>query len=640
MPATTRPFGAWESPLTVEKLTSHTTARIGQLKSNGESLFWVEGRSQEGGRSVVVRYLNGNVLDVTPQPYSVGSRVHEYGGVSYCVDDSFLYFVFDKDQNLYKQSLANPSDVVQLTQTDDSERFVDPTIDKHRSRLICTRERHLDGGDVVNDIVSVDLGSGSVESLISGNDFYANARVSPAGSKLAYLSWDHPNMPWNGTQLCVLDLDSNTPQSSLIAGGQNESIFQPEWLANDTLVFCSDRDGFYNLYTFNEQGTVALTSDECEYGHAMWQVGSSQYAIVNEQVLIASPDYRSLTLLDTTLGMQTPIETEAAGYREPTTHKQGFAFIQSSDRSASSICVRDNFTDPPYQIKKAGDTPIAEEFIAIAELISYSGSQDEDVYAYFYRPTNTNFQAVDSERPPLLVQAHGGPTGRTSSAFSAEVQFYTSRGWAVLDVDYSGSAGYGRSYRDRLFNEWGNRDVQDLAAGVRHLIVEDLIDPQRVAIAGGSAGGYTVLRALTTSSVFKVGSSHYGIADLRILADDTHKFESRYIEQLVPINELDERSPINHIDQLSCPVIFSQGLEDKVVPPNQARMMFDALKEKGIPTALIMFEGEAHGFRKLENRVTCLKADYYFFSRVFKFEPHGIDESALDSAETAHLELL
>ena len=636
---TTR-FGAWASPLTVEKLASRNTVGFSQLKSCGANLLWVESRAHEAGRRVIVQYSEETISDLTPAGYSVLSRVHEYGGVAYCVSDDVLYFVNGVDQNIYTQPIKGPAAVTQVTRSDDKERFADPVYDPEGPRLICVRERHSVNTEPENDLVAIELDSGEIQTLHQGHDFYAHARISPNGEKVAFLAWDHPNMPWNGTQLYVMTLPPSTGDASIIAGGQSESVFQPEWLADDKLVFSSDRSGFYDLYLFSSEGTYAIAADEREYGHAMWQIGSTQFAPLNDTLVLASPDQTELTLVDSFSEISTPVESGASGYRDIVKFRDGFAFCQSNVDETNVIRVRDSFAGETRTIKKSGESPIANDYISRPEAISYPGSQGDAVHAFFYAPKNPQFTAPTNERPPLLVQAHGGPTSSTSPSLSANIQFYTSRGWAVLDVNYSGSTGYGRAYRDRLLGEWGNRDVEDLAAGVRYLISQDLVDPQRVAISGGSAGGFTVLRALTTTNVFKVGASHYGVADLRALAEDTHKFESRYIDQLVPEDELDARSPIHHVDDLSCPVIFSQGLDDKIVPPDQSRVMFEALKKKGIPTALFMFEGEPHGFRQLETQITCLKGDYYFFARVFGFDPVGIDESALATAETAHMELL
>ena len=634
----TIPYGAWPSPLTIQKLIEYAPNRIGQLASNQHNVFWVESRSAEGGRQVVVRYDEGVTETLTPKTFSIRTRVHEYGGKALHVANDKLWFVNDKDQNLYEQSLVDPQQVKRITQSDSQERFADPIWVPGLNQLVCIRERHGIAKEPINDIVAINLDSSETTIVHEGHDFYAHARVSPNEERIAFLAWDHPNMPWNGTQLYIQEFNSEHPKSHIIAGGDSESIVQPEWLSNDTLVYSSDHSGSYDLYAFNESGTFEIAADGDEYGHAMWQLGSQSYLLLNEKHILAAPGSARLVLIDSSNGLQTPIDEPGCSLSGLTQFKEGIAFVASFKTKPAEIRFKPTFADESKPIHTHGDFPIDKSFISSAETITFVGSQGDDVHAYLYLPVNPNCVAPKSERPPLLVLAHGGPTASTSKSLSASVQFFTTRGWAVLDVNYSGSTGYGRAYRDRLLNEWGNRDVEDLSAGVRHLIGQDLIDPARVAIAGGSAGGYTVLRALTTSSTFKAGACRYGIGDLRILANDTHKFESRYVDQLVPEDELDDRSPIHHIESLNCPVIFTQGLEDKIVPPNQAKMMFKALQDNQIPTALFLFEGEQHGFRKLDTQVKVASAEYWFFSRVFNFEPHGIDASALDGGELANMD--
>ena len=633
-----RAAGEWSSPLSVEAQATNNPLGFSQLRAVDGSLYWLEARAAEAGRRVIVRYLDGEQQDVTPAGYSVGSRVHEYGGISYCVTKDAIYFVNQADQNLYKQVLDQPSSVDAITSSSDEERFVDPIFDARNGRLICVRERHQPEQEATNDLIAISLENGSSQVLHEGHDFYSNARLSPSGDRIAFLTWDHPNMPWNGTQLYVMLMDASNKQASIIAGGQEESIFGPEWVTNDLLTYCSDRSGFYGIYAFSDEGSYAVTEEDREYGHAMWQVGVSQTHTLNDQVILATPDAQEIVLLHTFNCIQTPLESGAESYHNTIKYKEGIAFVESNVDAPSAIRFKPTFSSPAETIKSSSELLLDPGCISIPEAIEYTGSRGETVHAYFYPPKNDQFESPLTERPPLLVKAHGGPTGSTSSSLNTGIQFYTSRGWAVLDVNYSGSTGFGRAYRDRLLNEWGNRDVEDLVAGVRYLIANDQIDPLRVAIAGSSAGGYTVLRALTTSSVFKVGASHYGIGDLRALANDTHKFESRYIDQLVPESELDQRSPINHIEALNCPVIFSQGLLDKVVPPNQAERMFEALKNKGIATALLLHPDEHHGFRNLDTVIQTMKADYFFFSRVFKFTPYDIDSSALDGAQLANMD--
>ena len=635
-----KPYGAWESDLTIENFINYSPVGFGGLRSTGVTLFWIESRVSEGGRSVLVRQTEAGQEDVTPSDFSLRTRVHEYGGNPYCIADDWVVFVNDSDQNLYAQSLKNISKVRQLTESDFSERFADPIHRPQANSVICIRERHQNTSEPINDVVSVCLDDGSIETLHEGHDFYAHARPTPDGSKLAFLAWDHPNMPWNGTQLYVMQLAGETHETSIVAGGTAESVCQPEWMSDDFLVFSSDQSGFYDLYGFDPEGVSVVAADEREYGHAMWQLGAKNFTPLSDHIVVAAPNSAELEVVDTFNNLKTPLESSAASYSSLEKHGAGIAYIEGYEDQPSRIRVKSPLTSTARTIKAGDEFPLAHECISRAVALEFPGSKSESVHAYFYPPLNPRFEGPVFERPPLLVLAHGGPTSSTSRTLNLKVQFYTSRGWAVLDVNYSGSTGYGRAYRDRLLDNWGVRDVEDLTAGVRHLASLDKVDLQRVAIAGGSAGGYTVLRALTTSNTFKVGASRYGIADLRALASDTHKFESRYVDQLIPASQLDERSPIHHVEKLNCPVIFSQGLEDKVVPPEQTIKMFEALRAKGIPTAMFLFEGEQHGFRKLDNLVKVMRADYYFFSRVFQFDAPGLDERALEGAQLANMDKL
>ena len=394
-----QPYGAWESPLTVEKLSADSPVGFGQIRSHGDDLLWVESRAHEGGRRVVVLHRDGNDHDVTPKGYSVVSRVHEYGGVAYCVGVNTIYFVNAKDQNIYAQSLDVPFDISQTTKSDANERFADPVFDPHANRLLCIRERHYDDREADNDIVEVNLESGEIGSIHEGHDFYAHARLSPDGSKIAFLAWDHPNMPWNGTQLYVMNLSSSEVNASIVAGGQSESIFQPEWVTNDLLVFASDRSGFYDLYAFGDEGTYTIAADEREYGHALWQLGSTQFTALNDRLLLANPNQAELVLVDTFNGMQTPVESGAASYRELTKHKDGVVYVQSHVDSTSSIQLRESFTAEPRTIKTAGKPPIDRDYISTAERVEFEGSLGETVFAYYYAPRNPKFEADPSERP-------------------------------------------------------------------------------------------------------------------------------------------------------------------------------------------------------------------------------------------------
>ena len=617
------------------------TVGLGNVQSNGESLFWIERRSQEGGREVIVHDRSGTAEDVLPPPYSATSRVHEYGGGAYCVTQSHVYFVNGKDQNIYRATVATLQVVKAVTSGDDHTRFADLVVDSEENVLYAVQESHQEGEEASNTLVSVDLSSGDINTIASGHDFYAAPRLSPNGEKLAFICWDHPNMPFDGTQLMVIDLSNSENQvaTTFVAGGSTESVVQPLWMSDSRLLFASDRTDFWNLYIYDESGIYCIAEDDAEYGSAPWQFGMRNFVPVDDRFIVASrvgSEKRELVLVDSVLNVISPINADFSSYSSITVHNGKVAFLGGQETDYSVVVELSPQTGELSTLKKQSNVPLPTEWISRPQKISFPNKDELPVYGYFYEPRNPEYEAEEQERPPLLVMSHGGPTSSTNADLSMMVQFYTSRGWAVLDVDYGGSTGYGRNYRERLNDGWGITDVVDCEAGVRHLIGLDRIDPRRVAIVGGSAGGYTTLRALTTSTLFSVGSSHYGVSDVRLLIEDTHKFESRYIDKLIPLDEVEERSPIHHIDRLQCPVVFFQGDIDFVVPKSQAEKMFAALKERGLFSALFIYEGEGHGFRKAENIETTVVAQYRFFSHVFGFKTPLIDDACFDCAQVAN----
>ena len=471
---------------------------------------------------------------------------------------------------------------------------------------MCVRELHQEECEPTNDLVHIDSASGEVSVLHRGHDFYASPRISPNGKKIVFLAWDHPNMPWDGTQLYLGNFKSSGELESItiIAGGTEESIVQPIWLSNDRFAYVSDESGFWNIFVHESGGTYAVTNEPAEYGFPLWSFGMRSLVALNENVLLALKNTESgqqLVFVDCNTQLETPCLDTFCSYAAMTRHQDGVVFIGGQSDDLSALVRLSVLEQETKTIRTQGELPVPKTYVSIAQAVKYKNSNEEFVHANYYPPTHPEFVAPQDERPPLLVLSHGGPTSKSSANFSFIVQFFTTRGWAVLDVNYGGSTGYGRDYRNRLQGQWGLVDVEDCVAGVRHLVAQDLIDPDRVAIRGGSAGGYTTLRALTTTTAFKAGASYYGVADVRALVNDTHKFESRYIDSLIPEDEIDSRSPIHDSDRLSSPVVFYQGTEDAIVPPNQSNKMYEALANKGITTALFMFEGEGHGFRMSEN---------------------------------------
>jgi dipeptidyl aminopeptidase/acylaminoacyl peptidase len=493
------------------------------------------------------------------------------------------------------------------------------------------REDHTEPErEAVNTIASIDLESGDSRVLMSGHDFYASPRLNPDGTRLAWLAWDHPNMPWDGTELWVGELqpDGSLEHTRCVAGGVGESIFQPEWSPDGTLYFVSDRTGWWNLYRVRDGQVEPLAEMEAEFGLPQWLFGWSTYAFELAQRIVCAYAQQGtwhLASLDTETRKLEPIETPYTAISGVHAAPGRAIFHAGSPTEPPSIVQLDLATGQIEVLRRSGKIETDPGYLSQPQAVGFPTENGLTAHAFFYPPQNRDYAAPPDELPPLLVMSHGGPTGSTSNTLKLAVQYWTSRGIAVLDVNYGGSTGYGRAYRQRLAGQWGVVDVDDCVNGARYLAQSGKVDGERLIIRGGSAGGYTTLCALTFRDAFKAGASYYGIGDLEAMAKETHKFESRYLDRLVgPYPEQRElyvqRSPIHFTDQLSCPVIFFQGLEDQVVPPNQAEMMVEALRKKKVPVAYLPFEGEQHGFRRAENIKRSLDAELYFYSRIFDFE--------------------
>lgn len=636
------PYGSWKSPITSELLVSETVG-IGQIALDGEVVYWSEMRPKEGGRNCVVRRTpDGKISDVTPAPFNARTRAHEYGGAAFFVAEGTVYFSNFADGRLYR--LPPGGEPQPLTPADRDWRYADGIADTARGRLICVREDHTGSShEPVNTLVSVDLrGSEQVRVLVAGEDFYSSPRLSPDGSKLAWLSWNHPNLPWDGTELWVAEMnaDGSVGDSHLVAGGVSESIFQPEWSPDGVLHFVSDRTGWWNLYRWGAGGAEPLCEMEAEFGLPQWVFGMCTYAFASENRIICTYSQHGtwhLASLDTAAKQLEKIETPYTDISDLQASGGGVAFQAGSPKEPTALVLLDLTAGTMQVLRRSSQVAIDPGYLSAPQAIEFPTENGLAAHAFFYPPQNRDFTAPAGEKPPLLVKSHGGPTAAASSSLSLKIQYWTSRGFAVLDVNYGGSTGYGRAYRQRLDGQWGAVDVADCASGARYLAERGLVDGSRLAIAGGSAGGYTTLCALTFRDVFKAGASYYGVSDLEALAKDTHKFEARYLDRLIgPLPQRKdlyrERSPIHFTDRLSCPVIFFQGLEDKVVPPSQAEMMVAALRAKGLPVAYVAFEGEGHGFRKAENIQRALDGEFYFYSRVFGFEPaESLEPVAIDN---------
>ncbi len=608
------PYGSWQSPIDAEVAVASVKG-YGSLRGEGDDLYWTEARPSEGGRTTLVRYADGESRELTPAPFHPRSRVHEYGGGAYCVAGEHAFFVNFADQNIYRVAVDGLSAPRAITAGDANERFGDLAWDG--DALLAVRETHGDA-EPVNDLVRVDVDTGSVTVVHAGHDFYAAPR--PAHGRLAFLVWDHPNMPWDGTQLVVADYRRGAlTNATVVAGGAAESVVQPTW-CRERLLFATDAGGYWNLHAYDDSGVYCVLEEAAEYAGPAWQFGTAYFAVVGEHHVVArrvADGVASLVLVDIERGFATPLHDACSSYGDLAHSARGIAYISGYADRSSRIVELGLDTREERVIAAPAPSSIPQAVISAPERIDFP-TEGGTAHAFIYPPRNGDKQGLVGELPPLLVTTHGGPTASATADLSWGVQFYTSRGWAVADVNYRGSTGYGRPYREQLRGRWGLADVQDCVACVRHLVAEGRVDASRVAIRGGSAGGYTTLAALTFSSVFKAGASHYGIGDLKALDEDTHKFESRYVGTLVGDSEaIRDRSPINHVHRLDCPVIFFQGADDKVVPPNQAEAMRDALLAKGVDVEYELFEGEGHGFRRAENVRRVINAEYAFFARVF-----------------------
>ncbi len=634
------PCGAWRSPITGDLIGSESIG-LAEPMFDGENVYWLEMRPSEGGRYVLVRQTpDGGTTDVTPPPFNVRTRVHEYGGGSFLVRDRIAYFVHFGDQRIYR---AEPGeDPAPLTPAG-GNRFADFRFDPDRNRLLCVCEDHGAGGkEPRNTLAAVSLTDGGVAHLAAGNDFYSTPRLSPDGTRLCWLTWNHPNMPWDGTELWTASLDAaGLPvHPERVAGGPSESIFQPEWSPDGALYFVSDRTGWWNLYRIEGGETVPVLPMDAEFGLPQWVFGMSTYGFDRADRILCTfsrDGVWRLARIDVNTSESTEIATPCTDIAALHVRSGEALFLGASPTNPRAVVRFRTRSEETEILRSSFRNRIDAGYFALPEPVDFPTAGGETAHGIFYPPANRDSGLLPDEKPPLLVMSHGGPTAAASSAFNLGIQFWTSRGIAVLDVNYGGSTGYGRAFRERLRGRWGIVDVDDCVNGARHLAERGDVDPDRLAIRGGSAGGFTTLAALAFRDVFRAGASLFGVSDLEALAKETHKFESRYLDSLVgPYPERRdlyvERSPINAVEGLSCPAIFFQGLEDEVVPPEQAETMVAALRGKGIPVAYLPFEGEQHGFRRSQNIRRALEAELYFYGRIFGFAPADeIEPVAIDN---------
>jgi dipeptidyl aminopeptidase/acylaminoacyl peptidase len=658
------PCGTWASPLSAADVAAGGL-RLGGVSLDGDDIYWLEGRPREGGRYALVRRTsNGGIAEVTPPEINVRSRVHEYGGGAYIAAHGAVYCANFSDQRVYRIS----DGVAEPVTAPGAWCYADFECDPSRQRLIAVREDHTqEGREPVNALVGIPIGvsevgldggpRGTGRVLASGADFYSTPRLSPDGSRLVWLSWNHPSMPWDGTELWVahVGLDGALKAPRRIAGGPDESIYQPGWAPDGTLYYVSDRDGWWKIYRAaadrtgptdpaDRRVTTGPGAATAEFGRPQWVFGTSTWACAGPSRLVVSYtragrwhlgtiDLRNNALTDLAVEVQ-PHDWIAAN----ATHA---VLLAGWSTRPDAVVLIDLASGAIDTLREASSVQLAAGSVSVAEAVEFPTAGGRTAHTFYYPPRNTDFAVPTGETPPLVVISHGGPTSAARPTLDLQIQYWTSRGFAVADVNYGGSSGYGRAYRQRLNGQWGLVDVADVIHAAEFLAAQGKIDGDRAVIRGGSAGGYTTLAALTFHpEVFKAGASYYGVSDLEVLALDTHKFESHYPHSLVgpyPAAKATyrARSPIHAIDRLACPLILFQGLDDKVVPPNQSQMMADAMRAKGLPVAYLAFEGEQHGFRKADTIIRSLEAELYFYGAVFGFRPADhIPPVAIDNLPT------
>ena len=658
---TAQPFGTWPSPITADLIVSKSVS-IGDLAVGARGLWWSEGRPEEGGRVQLVRQLpDGTNLEALPDGFGARTRVHEYGGGAWWLHGDDVVFANWGDQRLYRlaEGSQSPIALTPAPEIEHGDRYADIRFSADGRWAICVRERHGVDGEPSNEIVAVrthPVGEPAEPVvLVTGPDFLAAPRVSPDGTLLCWFSWHHPDMPWDGTELHVARLIVEPHDGGLIdlgasvvlAGSREESITEPDWHPDGSLLFVADRSNWWNLYRFSaEQLHTALASgvapeptlltpmdSDITLGH--WVFDQSRFAVLADgRILFAHivGGVDHLAVLAADGASVTAVDSPLTSISSVRTFGNGAALIGSSFRHepvvvAVDVPASDEESVPAVVgvVRPSRDLGIEQAWFAHPESIEFATTGGRRAFGLFYPPTNPTVTLPADERPPLIVLSHGGPTAAARPQLALGVQFWTSRGFAVVDVNYGGSTGYGRAFRKQLDGLWGIVDVEDCIAAAHHLVSTDRVDPDRLIIRGASAGGFTTLAALTFHDVFAAGCSLFGIADLEVLAADTHKFEARYLDSLIgPWPEAADvyraRSPIHHTEGLSCPLIVLQGLDDAVVPPNQAELMVAALAERGLPHTYLAFEGEGHGFRQAATMKRALEAEAYFYSRILGFE--------------------
>ncbi len=624
------PYGTWRSPISAEVAAASSRVLM-NIESSGEDIYWLERRPEEVGRHVIMRLsLEGKIHSVTPFGFHARTRVHEYGGGDYLVDRNIIYFANDKDQRWYRQKLGDTPKPITPAVEKMKLRYADGVITPDKKWLILVRESH--GKTVENDLVALSTdGSQQIKVLAQGYDFYSFPRLNISGNKIVWTCWNRPQMPWDGTELWQSDITAELELSNIqkIAGGVGEFISQPRFGPDGKLYFLSDKSGFGNIYCYDgtQFETICPMERECDF--PQWNFRLKSYDFLDENrlaVIVTDKGEQTLGIIEDSY--YSPLNLPFSNFAPTLVAKNNqIIFIGASHNKFPVLVCYDINHSQLNILYESTLLKIDEKYLSSPKSIEFPTAEGKSAYGFYYPPYNEDYTAPQNEDPPLIVISHGGPTGATSTALNLKNQFWTSRGFAVFEINYGGSTGYGKAYRERLKGQWGVVDVADCVNGATYLVKQGEVDPKRLIIRGGSAGGYTVLCALVFYDIFSLGASYFGIADLEGFMDDTHKFESHYLETLVGNNYLQKkavykaRSPLNCTEKLSCPIIFLQGLEDKVVPPAQTEMMIAEMKKKELPYAYVTFAYEQHGFRDAKNIKTALEAELYFFSQFFHFRP-------------------
>jgi dipeptidyl aminopeptidase/acylaminoacyl peptidase len=631
------PYGTWLSPVSVE-LMAAASIGLGGVTVDGPKLYWLESHPTESGRTVLRRRdPDGEIVELTVAPFNVGSRVHEYGGGAFGVESDVIVFSERKDGTIWIIEAGLPPRKIA---TPEGCRYADFELDLMRRRVLAVREdpRDRPPNDPKAAIVALPLDGAEAETiLVEGPDFLSSPRLSPDGGKLAWIAWDHPDMPWDSTRLYIASVaESGVLEAPTVVAGVNtpEAIVQPSWSPDGILHFSSDRSGWWNIYARREGAETAVAPIEAEIGGPHWVFRQRYYAFLPDGRIVAAIVQGGVKRAALIANGKIELLDIGQIAECPQPIGEGLAYIATPPTEPPAVVIRPKLGEAAIVVRAAAPAILTPETISIGEAIAFPTSHGGGGHAFWYPPKNGDYQGSSDDLPPLVVLSHGGPTSMTTNHFNLNIQWWTSRGIGVVDVNYGGSTGFGRAYRRLLDGQWGVVDVKDCSAAAQCLVERGLVDGARLAIRGSSAGGFTTLAALTSSDLFKAGASLYGVADLTLLAKDTHKFESRYLDKLIgPLPQAAalyaERSPIHHLDRLACPVIFFQGQDDNTVPPNQAETMVAAMAEQTLPVAYYVFAGEGHGFRKAETLRRVLELELDFYGRVFGFTVPGLSERAL-----------